>query len=239
MLEENLKKLGFTSNEAKIYLALLCVGKMKAGEIIQETGLQRSVVYTGLEDLSKRELVGKSNFKGVFVYTANNPEVLVNEAEERAFLAKKISEELKEKRGSVEREVFVYEGEDIIKRVADKSLSSHAGSTVYFLGSSKYGIQSNLEKYWQHYHKKRAQKGIKCRILYDKSTNPEIVNNRNKFLLCEAKYLPIETEMPMSFIISDNMVGMVVPSENPPLAFVISSTKTAEALKKYFEYLWV
>lgn len=238
MIEENLKKLGFTSNEAKIYLTLLRAGKLRAGEMIKESGLQRSVVYVGLEDLLKRGFVSKSTIKGVAVYKTNDPDALVEEAEQRTFLAKKISEELKEERNGAAREVVVYEGEDIIKRVADKSLKSHAGSVVYFLGSSKFGIQANLEKYWQHYHKKRIQKGIQCKILYDKSTDPKIVDNRNQLLLCEARYLPLETEMPMSFIISDDAVAMVVPSENPPLAFLISSKKTSEALKKYFSYLW-
>jgi hypothetical protein len=42
----------------------------------------------------------------------------------------------------------------------------------------------------------------------------------------------------MWFNISDDSVGIVVPSEEPPLSFLIRSEKTAEALKKYFDYLW-
>lgn len=238
MIEENLKKLGFTQNEVKIYLTLLRLGKLKAGELIKEAGLQRSVVYNGLDELFKRGLVSKSVTKGVAVYASNDPEALVHEAEQKAFLAKKISRELKQKQRMKDREVVVYEGEDIVKRVADKSLDSRAGSTIYFLGPSKFGIQANLEKYWQQYHKKRFEKEVNCQILYDKSTDPRIVKNRNALPLCEARYLPIEMEMPMSFIISEYMVGIVVPSENPPLAFLIRSLKTAEALKNYFEYLW-
>lgn len=238
MIEENLKKLGFTHNEVKIYLTLLRVGRLKAGEVIKEAGLQRSVVYNGLDELLKRGLISKSVTKGVAVYASTDTEALVHEAEQRAFLAKKISKELKQKQQIKDREVVVYEGEDIIKRVADKSLGSPAGSTVYFLGPSKFGVQANLEKYWQQYHKKRAVNGIKCQLLYDKSTDPQIVANRNALPLCEARYLPIEMEMPMSFIINDDMVGMVIPSENPPLAFLIKSSKTAEALKNYFGYLW-
>jgi sugar-specific transcriptional regulator TrmB len=238
MIEENLKKLGFTHNEVKIYLTLLRVGKLKAGELIKETGLQRSVVYNDLDELLQRGLVSKSIIKGVAVYASTDPEALAHEAEQKAFLAKKISEELKQKQRIKDREVVVYEGEGIVKRVADKSLDSPMGSTIYFLGPSKFGIQANLEKYWQQYHKKRYEKGVNCRILYDKSTDPRVLQNRNALPLCEAQYLPIEMEMPMSFIISDDIVGMVVPSENPPLAFLIKSPKTAEALKNYFEYLW-
>jgi len=238
MIEEGLKKLGFTSNESKIYLTLLRLGKAKAGDLIKETGLQRSVVYTGLEDLLSRDLVSKTVSKGVAVYLLNDPESLTYEEEKRMLLARKVAEQLKERQQVKDREVAVYEGEDIVRRVADKSLDAPKGSVIYFLGPSKFGVQANLEKYWHRYHKERAEKGIECRLLYDKSTDPNIVATRNASPLCEARYLPFETQMPMSFIISDTAVGMLVPSENPPLAFLIRSTMTADALKNYFQYLW-
>ena len=233
-----MKKLGLTKNEVKIYLALLRAGKLRAGEVITETGLQRSVVYGGLEELAARELIGKSVSKGVALYTLNDPEVLVDEAERRKLLAEKVADELKQKKQVREREVLVYEGEDIIKRICDKNLDAPSGSEVYFLGPSKSGIQSTLEKYWQNYHKVRVARGIHCKILYGHNTPPAIVENRHGMALCAAKYLPLSTEMPMWFNVCGDSVGIVVPSENPPLAFLIKSAKTAEALKKYFEYLW-
>ena len=122
--------------------------------------------------------------------------------------------------------------------MSEKSLNTEPNDTVYFLGPSKFGIQANLEKYWKKYHKKRADLNIKCKLLYDKSTDPKIIENRNRQPLCEAKYLPLDTEMPMSLIINNKMTAIIVPSEHPPLAFLITSKKTSEALKKYFEYLW-
>ncbi len=238
MIEDGLRKLGFTGNEVKIYLCLLRLGKAKAGDLIKETGLQRSVVYNGLEELLSRELITKTVNKGIAVYLLNDPEALTQEEERRMLLAKKVSEQLKEKQQIRDREVAVYEGDDIVKRVADKSLEAPKGSIVYFLGPSKFGVQANLERYWQRYHTLRAQKGIECRLLYDKTTSPEIVAERNASPLCEARYLPFETHIPMSFIVTDSLVGMLVPSENPPLAFLIKSVTTADALKNYFQYLW-
>ena len=238
MLEENLKKLGLTRNQTRIYLVLLRLGKVRAGGLIQETGLQRSVVYGALEELTGRELVGRSVSKGVALYHISDPRVLVDEAEQRKLLAEKVADELKDRQQVKEREVVVYEGDDIIKRICDKNLDAASGSEVYFLGPSKSGIQGTLEKYWKQYHKLRIEKNIRCKILYGHNTPPHILENRNTMPLCEAKYLPLQTEMPMWFNVSGDSVGIVVPSENPPLAFLIKSAKTAEALKKYFDYLW-
>ncbi len=238
MIENNLKKLGFTNNEIKIYLTLVRLGKIRAGDVIKETGLQRSVVYNSLEELIERELVTKTLSKGVATYSINDPDALVQEAEERRLLAETTALALKEKQSVKDREVVVYEGKDIIKRISDKSLGAKSGSTIYFLGPSKFGIQSNLEKYWKHFHKERINKNIKCKILYDRNTDNKILVERNNLPLCEAKYLPIEAEIPMWFSICGDLVGMIIPSEEPPLAFLIKSPKTAEALTKYFDYLW-
>jgi hypothetical protein len=177
--------------------------------------------------------------KGIAVYTANDPEALVFEAEAKMLLAKKLSEALKEKQKIKNREAVVYEGEDMIRRIADKSLGANAGSTIYFLGPSKFGMEANLERYWSSFHKKRIEKGIRCKILYDAtSTDPQIVAERNAMPLCEARYLPLSMEMPMSFVITDDLVGMIIPTEKPPVSFLIRSEKAAEALKVYFDYLW-
>lgn len=238
MQNTNLKKLGFTENEIVIYLCLIRNGEIKAGEIIRETGLQRSVVYTVIEKLSERGLVGKTMKSGVAVYTTADPEALVYEAEQRKLLAQMVANDLKEKRGATAREVLVYEGDDIIKRISDKNLEANATSTVYFLGPSKFGIQSNLDRYWNRYHAERVRKGIKCKILYDHDTDPQILEERNKLPLCEAKYLPFESRVPMWFNICNDTVGMVIHAENPPLAFLVKSQKTADALRTYFDYFW-
>ncbi len=239
MVEEKLLKLGFSENLSKIYLALFHLGKTRAGEVIKETRLQRSVVYTGLEELVGRGLVTKTTSKGVAVYEATDVDALVYEAETKKVLAEAVAQELWETKESKGREVIVYEGDDIIKRIGDKSLGIKTGSTVYFLGPSKFGIQASLEHYWLTYHKKRIEKGIHCKILYDQHTDPKIVARRDNLPFCEARYLPFSAEeAPMSFIIYEDHVAIIVPVENPPLAFLIKSPATAQTLRKYFEFLW-
>ncbi len=236
---DNLEKLGFTKNLSAVYLALLNVGQLRAGGVIKETNLQRSVVYSSLEELVSRNLITKTITKGVAVFRANDPKSLVDEAESRRKLAEEVSKELSTKQDVGNREIKTYEGDDISERVADKSLEVlEQGETVYFLGSAKYGTQANLERYWQKWHKKRIEKGILCKILYDKDTNNETVNDRNELQGCEAKYMPFGSDLPMWFNIFGDYVVMLIPSEEPPIAFLIKSRATAEALSKYFQFLW-
>ena len=237
-MEEKLEKLGFSKNLSKIYLCLVRLGILRAGEVIKETGLQRSVVYAGLEELTARGIATRTSTKGIAVYRANDPDSLVYEIEQKKMFAEKIAEDLKKQRSPKTREVIIYEGGDIISRVSDKNLDAKSGSTVYFLGPSKFGIQANLERYWKKYHVKRVAAGIQCKILYDKQTDPAVLASRNAMPLCEAKYLPFGMELPMWFNICEDSVAMIVPAEDPPIAFLIKSPHTANALKNYFDYLW-
>ncbi len=238
MLLEQLKHLGFTKNESNVYLALFRVGKMKAGQIMKETSLPRSVVYLALQELLGRELISKIEKNGVAVFSANDPMNLVYETRMRATTAEEVAKELKEYKGVANREATLYEGDDVIEKVAEKNLDASAGETIYFMGSSKFGIQANLGRFWKKYHKLRAQKKIKCKILYDRETNDLILKDRNKSPLCEARYLPFGAENPMWFNICGDVVSIVVPGENPPIAFAIRSKETAKSLVNYFEYLW-
>ncbi len=49
MYEQELKDLGLTDNEVKIYLLLLQNGMMNPAEISQKLGLHRGYVYDALE----------------------------------------------------------------------------------------------------------------------------------------------------------------------------------------------
>lgn len=240
-LEDSLPLLGFSKNQTEIYLCLIRFGEQKAGEIIKKTGLQRSVVYTCLTEFIERKLIfEKSNKdgKGVSIFGAKDPSQLVNEQQEKLKLTEQLASSLKTERSVLNHEAYVHQGNDIITLTAEKTLDSKSGETVYFFGSSKFGVQANLEKFWEKYHTTRANKKIKTKILYDRFTPEAIVDTRNTYKLCEARYLPIEVEIPISFIIWEDHLAIVVPGENPPTAFFIKNRDTADALVEYFNYLW-
>lgn len=239
MLEKELAKLDFTPNVSKVYLYVLSQKEsVRAGEVIQTTGLPRSVVYTSLNELVDRGLVAQAKNRGVLVYRANNPESLIEENRDRLKLAKMVAQQLDQIHELHERQVEVHEGDNIVKQVALESLKIDRGQTVYFLGSSKYGSQGNLEKFWASYHRRRIKAGLSCKILYDRDVDPKILAKRNQLDGCQARYMPFGYHLPVWFSIYESKVAIVVPSEDPPFSFMIRSHKTAEAMLNYFNYLW-
>jgi sugar-specific transcriptional regulator TrmB len=56
-LIENLQKLGFTGNEAKIYSALVLLKQARASEIAENAGVPRSKIYRTLRGMEKKGYV--------------------------------------------------------------------------------------------------------------------------------------------------------------------------------------
>ena len=56
-LIENLQKLGFTGNEAKIYIVLVCLRQAQASEIAENARVPRSKVYRTLRGMEKKGYV--------------------------------------------------------------------------------------------------------------------------------------------------------------------------------------
>ena len=77
MIEQILKKNGFTEKEAKIYLAVLEVGEATVGWIASKTRLKRSTVYTVLEEMIQRGILSVQARKGIKRIAALPPQVLI------------------------------------------------------------------------------------------------------------------------------------------------------------------
>lgn len=73
----DLQKIGFSKNQAKVYLALFNIGKGKASEVIKETGLHRHLVYTALESLVSKKLIAQTEVRGVKHFAMLDPERLL------------------------------------------------------------------------------------------------------------------------------------------------------------------
>lgn len=236
MLEQQLSQLGFSKNETRVYLALFELGKVRAGDIIEFTGLHRNIIYTGLDALVARNLVTKTMKKGVAEFAANDPESMVLELEDKKRVASAVAVELRRKRESAPREVTVYEGKEGIKRSRNKTLQYPAGETLYVLGS-KASTTPDMERYWRAFHKKREAKGIGLQILFEYGVPQKDLDWRNELPHSRAKYLPFKTDLPVWFATINDYLEIGIPGDDP-LTFGIKSAEAAQGFRSFFEYFW-
>jgi sugar-specific transcriptional regulator TrmB len=70
---QNLKQLGLTEGEARVYFSLLTLGSTKIGPIVNESHISRSKVYDVLERLTTKGLVSHITVGQVRHYNAVEP----------------------------------------------------------------------------------------------------------------------------------------------------------------------
>ncbi|MBI2410919.1 MAG: hypothetical protein HYV32_03470 [Candidatus Kerfeldbacteria bacterium] len=122
--EPLLKQLGFSQNEAKVYIASLEMGLSSAQDIAKKANLQRTTTYSILEMLVKKGIVGKSKVRGKYRYIAESPSKLLSFATE---LQKKIAHALPEleaiyNKSETKPKIVFYEGKHAIQNVYDDTL---------------------------------------------------------------------------------------------------------------------
>ncbi len=131
ILEENLTKLGFSSLEAKIYLALISGGSMSAYQLAKKIDISRPSIYNALEHMVNKGIVAYMPNKTPF-YVATKPELLLEKInknmkesmENAAFLLKEFE------KTRIEEEVIAVKGFDNIIIVV-KDILKHATHDIY------------------------------------------------------------------------------------------------------------
>ena len=73
MYEEQLEKLGLSTNEARIYSILLAEGPMQAGSISKRININRTTIYQVLDKLIEEGLIGYINNGKIKVFQASSP----------------------------------------------------------------------------------------------------------------------------------------------------------------------
>jgi sugar-specific transcriptional regulator TrmB len=114
-----LKKLGLSSTEAKVYLAMLELGEATTARIAQKATLKRTTVYSAISSLRDEGLITRSKQGKRFVYYVDDPSFIVAKSREKVEVAESILPSLVSMANLVDKKptVTFYEGIDGIKNL--------------------------------------------------------------------------------------------------------------------------
>lgn len=238
---ENLIKLGFNKNEAKVYLAIIKFRKADARTIIQKTKFHKNIVYDNLEKLIDKGLVSFiiENSRKVFEITSSNSLVdYFNEKEkeiqEKKKSAEKISKEIDKiaKELPQKQEATVYRGINALRSFYNETLKK--GDYVVF-GSPQEAVDTMSALYWENYNLKRTQNKIIVKMIFNYSLRyhgKKLVNKFTKIRYFEKDFEPL-TET----LIQGDEVAITVWTKEPIL-FLIKDKQVANSYMKFFNQMW-
>jgi sugar-specific transcriptional regulator TrmB len=241
-----LAAIGLTPGEIKTYLALLKLGSSSTGPIAKESQVSRSKLYSILDKLEKKGLVSHVEKKGVTYFQAVEPKKIKDYLQEKEMTLKKLERDFENflpqleafhKEAARVQKVSVYQGlKGLITAHEHLYLKLKSGEEYYYLGIPKDQPEPH-HLYWQRDHIRRAKAGIKCQLLFNEDTSRKILNNRNSYNGCEARYMPVGVKTPSYFAIFKDTVIITIASINP-IAIEIISQEVADSFMAYFEEFW-
>jgi len=239
--KEQLMKLGFNKNEAKVYLSLIRFGKADAGQLIKDTKFHKNIVYDNLEKLIDKGLVSFIIEEGrrVFQIASSDSLIQLFEDKEKALLkrrqiAEEISKEIEKtiKKIPEKQEAGIYRGIKGIKSFYNESLK---GKDYVVFGAPQESIDIMGELFWTNYNTKRIDNRINVRMIFNPSIKRYGDTIKNKFT--EVRYFERDFEPATETHVQGDKIGIIVWAEEPVL-FLIQDKRVASSYLSFFEKMW-
>jgi len=242
MLKE-IKNIGLTDGEAKVYLALLKLGSSSVGPIVKESGISYSKIYEVLGRLLEKGVVSYNIKEKTKYFQAIAPNRLLDffEYKERELIKNKNQlkkilpnlEKIKDKKILQEAEIFLgVKGLRTAYEILLEEINKEESLLFFYLHDEKYAEITDL--FYQkefHYFKK---KGIKLKGI----SNLDF--KKSKFFKKTPSFIELRfVDFPLPSII-DIYNGKVLLTtwRDTPLGILIHSKEVYENYKAYFNQVW-
>lgn len=227
-----LQKVGFTSAEAKTYLALLRLGSVKVGKVIEKSGLQSSTIHNTLHSLQEKGFV-KHIFKGkIKIYSAVNPAYILKELQEKKQELENVLPQLQLSQKSEKEEAEIFTGtKGLMTLLFELIEGTKPKDRYYFFAMDVSKENKEIQRFFARYDAKRKEKKLIVQGIARKELK-SLFENR-KYL--HMKYTPFP--VPSNIMICNNKLALINWGEKPT-GILITSTQLVEAQKKFFKELW-
>lgn len=238
---KNLKTLGFSENEVKVYLACLQLGRASVIKIAQKAGLKRTTAYSIIDVLLEKGILSKHQDKQGQKFSAELPEKLITVLQQKQNALLEVIPDLlamASTESDIKPEVKFYQGKEGLKAVYEDTLEScQKGDELaaYFSAEDVYNF---LPDYTPTYVKRRASKGIKSKGIGLDSKMARKHKARDKKELRRSK-LVSKQELPISIeknIYKDKVAFMNF--RGFPFGVIVKSPQIAKSERAIFELLW-
>lgn len=243
----DLRKIGLTDGEIKIYDSLLELGETTRAQLVKKSGVSPSKIYDVINRLTEKGLVSSVKKHGTLHFSAANPERLKDFLEqkerdiekERQLVADILPALLaKYQKTEEETDVEVFYGWEGLKTVflgLEKSMSKEDESLVFGASIGKNPEQADI---FFHKHQQRVEKqGYKVRIIFNEDMRAR--KNRYKYYIGhkkhEIRFLHSHTFTEL-YIYKKSVLFLMLL--NKPIAINVKNTEVVDSFRKFFETMW-
>ena len=248
-MEKELQQLGYSPNQAKVYLALLELGQTTVGPIVKKTGLHRQIVYNTLNELEKMDLLQSTLKNNRQNYQIIDPRKIINNIKKQESLAEELLPDLMAKQKKVTRvqEIKIYEGIEGFQAMHLNNIKIQpANTTIYIMGAggSLWLELMSQKNVLEKYEKIRLEKNIKTELIRFEPNPEEYQKVLKQFPFQDEKtgkkfykLLPQTYDTPIGIQIWYDRITFLTYTE-PVLAMEIKNIDYVKNFRNYFNLLW-
>jgi len=244
-LIDDLQRIGLTSGESKVYLAVQYMGESKVSDITREANVSNSKVYDILERLINKGLISYTNKNNIKYFIGLNTNRLNDYIKEKEIQIKKQKQIIKnviphiyqnpnknKKTGDIE----IYENISGLKSISEKIIDElNENDTIYIIGAGQEYIKQT-KGFFTQWQEKRVERNIKFKGLYTKD-NLNILQDRKNIQLSQIKILPEEIIAPVQLVITPYFIINII-TQPKIKCITIYGKEIADSYKIYFNNLW-
>ena len=244
-MREDLKKLGLTTNEIKVYLSLLKLGETQVGGVIGDLKIHRQIAYNALDALGKKNLIIKTLRNKVNHFKINDPKIIVENIQRQELIAMRLSKNIEKemKKSKHEHEIDVFEGVAQVRSALLNNIKQMLkGETYYMISGTTKGFVDTVgsDFFVKKFEKMRKQKNIMSKLVTGKNKKNEI-SDFNKIAatkIREDRYLPWDNISPMTIIVWNGKVSFCSYSAGNQFAIEIKNDFMYKSYLEHFNSLW-
>ena len=239
-----LKSLGLSDNEAKVYMAMLELGPATVLEISTKAGVNRPTTYVQIESLKKVGLVSTQIKGKKQIFIAESPEQLEFMIERQKIELENKKEELQKflpeltnlfNLSDSKPQVRYFEEKEGLLKMHAELLKSKTDEVVSF--ASTDGLLKIFPDYPKTLSLKRVKMGIKSRLIYTNIGEP-VLKKHDDNMLRETKYVspdkfPFKSDVA---IYGDNI--SISALEGKVVGVIITHKELADSFRALFNLLW-
>ena len=235
---EKLKQIGLSEKESKVYLALLELEDALVSEIAEKTRINRSLLYTILNDLANKGIVTYILKNNVRYYRAAEPTKMLSMLKEKEKILESILPNLIElhKPRTKKPIVEILEGKEGIKTILNDILKVKKEWDAF--GAPGKGPEI-LGAWVEAFEKERSKSGIILKAIFMK-TEEGIKRGRDlkKLKNTNIKYMPVTYWSPASNYVYGDRIVIIFWYKEFPFAVRIIDKNLAESYRNHFKALW-
>jgi len=234
MYETELKELGLTDNETKVYLALLQNGILNPTKLAEKTGLHRSYIYDTLERLIEKGIINTVLVDNKKQYQSIDPkalrEIFELKLKKLDAILPKLSNLFDTKKE--ETKIELHRGKNVYRTLIKNILSNiKKNDTILILGADENMLETVEPIYLEQYFNTIRTKNIKEKIIISKGKK-KLNKGYLEYKEIDPKYLDETT-----IVIYQSKVNIFIWGE-PYHLITINNPKVANTYKKQFQLMW-